>query len=125
MAIERRYRERKPYRVGIGTHVFLLSCVALVVTFFAWSAIGKLEEVSAATGEVVPSSQLKTVQHLEGGIVRQILVREGDKVKQGQALVEALRQRHGQRGFGFAGVFLEPAIQSFTDQIFDNRPHFG
>lgn len=88
MAIERRYRERKPYRVGIGTHVFLMSCVALVATFFAWSAIGKLDVVSAATGEVVPSSQLKTVQHLEGGIVRQILVREGDKVKQGQSLVE-------------------------------------
>ena len=40
-----------------------------------------------ALGEVIPSSQVKSIQHLEGGIVREILVREGDAVKQGQPLV--------------------------------------
>ena len=70
-----------------ATHVFFGLCAALVVAFFAWSAVGKLDVVSAALGEVIPSTQVKRVQHLEGGIVREIMAREGDHVKQGQPLV--------------------------------------
>ena len=70
-----------------GTHLFFVLCTALVAAFFAWSYFGKLDVVSVALGEVIPSSQVKSIQHLEGGIVREILVREGDAVKQGQPLV--------------------------------------
>ncbi|MEE9317149.1 MAG: HlyD family type I secretion periplasmic adaptor subunit [Rhodospirillales bacterium] len=70
-----------------GTHMFFGLCTLLVVSFFVWSALGRLDVVSAALGEVIPSTQVKRVQHLEGGIVRQILVREGDTVKKGQPLV--------------------------------------
>ena len=70
-----------------GTHLFFVLCTTLVAAFFAWSYFGKLDVVSVALGEVIPSSQVKSIQHLEGGIVREILVREGDAVKQGQPLV--------------------------------------
>ncbi len=70
-----------------GTHMFFGLCTLLVVSFFVWSALGRLDVVSAALGEVIPSTQVKRVQHLEGGIVREILVREGDTVKKGQPLV--------------------------------------
>ncbi|MBM3567060.1 MAG: HlyD family type I secretion periplasmic adaptor subunit, partial [Alphaproteobacteria bacterium] len=52
-----------------------------------WSAVGPLDVVAMANGEVIPSSQVKSVQHLEGGIVREILVREGQKVVKDQPLV--------------------------------------
>ncbi len=70
-----------------ATHVFFLLCALLVVTFFVWSHFGRLDVVSAAMGEVIPSTQVKHIQHLEGGIVREILVREGDMVKRDQPLV--------------------------------------
>ncbi len=70
-----------------ATHVFFLLCALFVVAFFVWSYFGRLDVVSAAMGEVIPSTQVKHIQHLEGGIVREILVREGDVVKRGQALV--------------------------------------
>jgi ATP-binding cassette subfamily C protein LapB len=63
--------------------------------FFLWSLIGRLEIVSVAAGIVAPSSQLKKVQHLEGGIVKRILVKEGDVVKTGQALVDLEETRTG------------------------------
>lgn len=89
MSIERRYQAREGTpAIGAGTHIFLFACVAMVVTFLAWSAIGRLDVVATAPGEVVPASQIKTVQHLEGGIVRGILVREGDRVRRDQPLVE-------------------------------------
>ena len=70
-----------------ATHLFFGLCATLVVAFFAWAAIGRLDVVSAALGEVIPSTQVKRIQHLEGGIVREILVREGDQVKRDQPIV--------------------------------------
>ncbi|MEG3619734.1 HlyD family type I secretion periplasmic adaptor subunit [Magnetovibrio sp. PR-2] len=69
------------------THLFLITMIGAFFLFFIWSFVGRLDVVSFAQGEVVPSSQVKTVQHLEGGIIADILVREGDRVKAGQPLV--------------------------------------
>jgi len=69
------------------THFFFVLCALLVGVFFTWSYFGKLDVVSAAVGEVIPVTQIKHIQHLEGGIVRKILVREGDTVKKGQPMV--------------------------------------
>jgi len=74
-------------KIETKTHVFLIALIGLLVAFLAWSWIGRLDVVSFAMGEVVPSSQVKTVQHLEGGIVAEIRVREGDRVKVGQPLM--------------------------------------
>jgi len=66
---------------------FLYLCFCLFVLSFAWSICTDLDIVSEAVGEVIPQTKVKKVQHLEGGIVREILVHEGDKVKQDQPLV--------------------------------------
>jgi len=73
--------------VGKATHMFLWLCVSICVVFLVWATVGVLDVVSVAMGEVIPSSQVKTVQHLEGGIVREIMVREGETVKKGQPLI--------------------------------------
>lgn len=54
---------------------------------FAWAAIFTIDVVSSAEGTVVPFSRLQKVQHLEGGIVRELLVKEGQMVTKGQLLV--------------------------------------
>jgi adhesin transport system membrane fusion protein len=59
-----------------------------VSSIFAWMWIGKLDVVSLTMGSVVPSSQIKTIQHLEGGIVRKIHVKEGEHVVAEQPLIE-------------------------------------
>ncbi|WP_285905971.1 HlyD family type I secretion periplasmic adaptor subunit [Pseudodesulfovibrio pelocollis] len=70
------------------TRTFFHLCVAFCVSFFVWASFSPLDIVSDAVGEVIPSSRVKRIQHLEGGIVRSILVREGDLVETGQPLVE-------------------------------------
>src|SRR5450432_1545305 len=52
-----------------------------------WSALAPLGSAVIAAGTVVVDSARKSVQHLEGGIIRQILVRDGDIVEAGQPLV--------------------------------------
>ena len=53
----------------------------------AWAYVARLDEVAVATGEVTPRGQVKVVQHLEGGIIQEILVEEGSVVGEGQPLV--------------------------------------
>ena len=74
-------------RVAHSTHLTLALCSAVVMLFGAWAAVSPIDIVSMANGEVIPSTQVKTVQHLEGGIVREIKVREGESVTKGQILV--------------------------------------
>ncbi len=56
-------------------------CV-MVCLFIAWAAITEITEVVVSSGEVSPIGSVKRVQHLEGGIVKEIFVGEGDLVKQ-------------------------------------------
>ncbi len=64
---------------------------ALVVLFFVgfvgWAAVAPLESAIVAPGAVVVESHRRAVQHLEGGIVKDILVQDGQMVRTGQALI--------------------------------------
>jgi len=60
----------------------------LLASLTAWSYFATLDEVAVANGEVVPQGKVKTVQHLEGGIVQEIFVADGDTVKEGDPLVQ-------------------------------------
>jgi len=75
-------------RMDRTTRGFFYLCATFCVSFFIWAAVSPLDIVSDAVGEVVPSSKVKRIQHLEGGIVRKINVREGDRVTEGQPLVD-------------------------------------
>ncbi|ADM10265.1 rhizobiocin secretion protein rspE [Parvularcula bermudensis HTCC2503] len=55
--------------------------------FFLWSALAKLDEGVTASGVLVVQSDRKQVQHLEGGIIRELHVREGETVVEGDVLV--------------------------------------
>lgn len=63
--------------------------IALFATFIAlWSALAPLESAAIAPGVVGVDMNRKTVQHLEGGIVEHIAVRDGDQVREGQILLK-------------------------------------
>jgi hemolysin D len=67
--------------------VTLWSLVALVAVLLVWALTAKLDIVATAPGRLVPQSQVKVVQASEPGVVREILVRDGDTVQRGQVLV--------------------------------------
>src|SRR5712671_1418318 len=61
--------------------------IALVAGVILWASFGRLDIVAVAEGKLVPASYLKIVQPAEQGIVKAILVKEGELVKAGQALI--------------------------------------
>ncbi len=64
----------------------------VILVFFlllgGWAAFSSLSSAAIAPGEVAVDSSRKTIQHLEGGIVKAINVRDGDQVTRGQVLIE-------------------------------------
>ena len=62
--------------------------LALFVIIFLWMIIGRVDRVVTAPGKVIPFDKVKVIQHLEGGIIKDILVRENQEVKAGDPLVQ-------------------------------------
>ncbi|HYU95293.1 MAG TPA: HlyD family type I secretion periplasmic adaptor subunit [Sphingomicrobium sp.] len=61
--------------------------VLFFVLFLGWASVARLDAAAQAPGKLVVSGQRQTVQHREGGVVAEILVKEGDRVKKGQILI--------------------------------------
>ena len=64
------------------------SLLALVVLAVLWACFGRVNIVATAEGKIIPSSRVKQIQPLDKGVVKAILVHEGEYVVPGQALIE-------------------------------------
>lgn len=75
---------------SVNPHIIqaTMSMVSLaLLAFVVWAAYANINEVARTPGEIVPQGYQKTVQHLEGGIVKAIHIREGEIVEAGAILV--------------------------------------
>ena len=61
--------------------------VALTAIAIAWSSVSKVDEVTVAEARVIPSSREQVISSLEGGVLADLLVQEGDMVQKGQPIV--------------------------------------
>ena len=67
--------------------LLFVSIIALVTCVFFWMAHSKVEEITRAQGQVVPSQDIQVVQSLEGGVLEEINVTEGQRVNKGDVLL--------------------------------------
>src|SRR4030081_656331 len=65
----------------------LYTLSVFILAIVLWAALSDVREVTLASGQIIPSGQVQNVNHLEGGIVAELLVREGDRVVEGQPLI--------------------------------------
>lgn len=75
--------EKMPY-----ANVLLLTIVSVVIAFFIWAYNSRVNEITRGHGKIIPSASLQIVQSLEGGIISQVHVSEGQSVKQGHLLAK-------------------------------------
>ena len=87
----RRYSPPEPPLPRSSLIVWIVSAALLGLLSWAW--VFELDEVSTGTGKVVPSSKEQMVQSLEGGILVDLKVREGDIVEEGQVLAQLDRTK--------------------------------
>ncbi len=72
-----------PYLIRTSTVIVSVAFLA----FLVWTGFAKIKEVARTVGEIVPSGHIQVIQHLEGGIVDEILVDEDELVNKGQILL--------------------------------------
>lgn len=70
-----------------GARQLLWGIVLFLLCALGWAWFAQLEEVTVGDGKVIPSRQLQVVQNLEGGILAEIFVKEGQQVQAGEPLV--------------------------------------
>lgn len=68
-------------------HATVLIVSAMVAVFLGWAAITPVEEIASGQGEIVPAGAVQSIEHLEGGIVEELMVKEGALVDKGQPLL--------------------------------------
>jgi len=77
-------QESPPSRMPRAVMYTIATLLALMLL---WAAIGHLDIVASAEGKLIPKTYLKLVQPADAGIVKEILVHEGERVKAGQVLL--------------------------------------
>ena len=123
--------ETPPSPIGraIGITVIALFCFAL-----AWASFGTVDIVATASGKIVPTGGTKIVQPFESGVVRAIRVRDGQKVRAGDVLIELdptmteAERDHLRSDLVSAGLDvarLRAALSDRVDPLEDFRPPEG
>lgn len=104
----------------------LLASIACLA-FVGWAALTHVDEVAVAEGEINPVGSVKTVQHLEGGLVDEILVKEGELVDLDQPLIKlspagALADLEQTRAREITLLLKSERLRAFAD---GRRPDFS
>lgn len=79
---ESRNIAKKAISIGLKSVVFLLG------SFCIWGFLFQIDSTAIAAGKIILDENKKTIQHLEGGVIEQILITEGQKVYKGQTLIK-------------------------------------
>ena len=106
-----------------GTHhaqSIVRAALLIVALLIGWAALAHVDEVTKGDGKVIPSRQLQVVQSLDGGVVSEILVREGQVVEAGQLLlkIDETRATSGVResaAQGFALIARQARLRAIAE----------
>ena len=103
--------------------ITLWAILAFFVVMLTWAALADIDEVTRGDGRAIPSSRLQKVQNLEGGIVSEVFVHEGEIVKAGAPLLrlDDTRFRSNAGESEADRLALEARVQRLTAQLADKE----
>ena len=68
-------------------NILFFTIILMVILLISWASLAKIDELTSGEGKVIPSSKIQKVQYYDGGIVSDILVKEGDHVSKNDDLM--------------------------------------
>jgi HlyD family secretion protein len=112
----------------ISANLLLIMIAFFFTAVLVWAANAPLDESVRGSGKVIPSTEIKRIQNFEGGIVKEILVREGETVRAGQVLMRmdaliteadlaAIATEHARRRLQLARIDAELAGTPFQPAV--------
>lgn len=93
----------------LTSNLMLISISGLILFLLLWAGLSRIEELTRGVGQVVPSQEIQVVQSLEGGILADLMVDEGDLVEKGQILlrISDVASSSEERGAEFQSLALK------------------
>ncbi|WP_373002066.1 HlyD family type I secretion periplasmic adaptor subunit [Sulfurimonas sp.] len=89
---------------NLKTKLLLWIGMFVIIWLIAWAYNAKIDALTRGQGKIIPSNKIQVIQNLEGGIVSEILIKEGDQVKKGDILVKI-------DDTNFASMFIESQLR--------------
>ena len=83
-----------------------------------------MEEITRGQGQVVPSQEIQVVQSLEGGVLQDLLVREGELVKKGQVLARIRDIQFSSEERGTEAQFLSLSLKKERLSVFTEKKEY-
>ena len=113
-------------RTARFAHILTLGVCAFCLIFLIWAHFAKLEEVTRGDARVVPSSKIQVVQNLEGGILAELAVHDGQIVQKGDVLLRIANTsaKSQYRDSRTQYLTLEAMIARLKAEIADKTPQF-
>lgn len=91
-----------------GSRILIYTMLFAVLVSLIWATFSELDEITRGMGKVIPSSRLQVVQNLEGGILEELFVQEGELVEEGQSLLRLDDTR-------FRSTYRESAVEYYSE----------
>jgi membrane fusion protein, adhesin transport system len=109
-----------------ASNMLLWLIATFVIIFFLWAGFTRIDRTVRGQGRVIPSSQLQVISNLEGGVVQDILVHGGQRVRAGDVLIRLDRTATGsEAGSGEATVSaLNVKIARLQAEVLDREPAY-
>jgi len=106
--------------------ILVLASAAAVGGFVLWSVWAEIDQITRAQGQVIASSRNQVIQELDGGIVDELLVKEGSFVKQGQTLVrfEKAKTEASYLESRARAAALKAAVARLKAELYAGEPQF-
>lgn len=100
---------------------------ALLAAFLGWAAWFEIDQTVRAQGQLIPSAHTQVIQAVDGGVLKEIRVREGQSVKQGEvlAVLEKERSQAGVEENQAKYASQQAALERLSAEVAQRAPHFA
>jgi len=100
--------------------------ILLTTIFIVWASITEVDEVVRGEGRVIPSSKTKIIQHYEGGIIKKIYVKEGQRVKKGDPIyrLENAKSQADSKSKAIAIISYKAQINRLEAEVYSRDINF-
>src|SRR5471030_1164290 len=107
-------------------HILVLTSAVAIIGSIVWANWAEIDQITRAQGQVIASSRNQVIQELDGGIVQDILVKEGSIVKKGQTLVrfDKAKTETTYLESRARAAALRAAVARLKAEIYGGQPEF-
>jgi adhesin transport system membrane fusion protein len=117
----------RPAEGMAGLRLSIWASVIVMVLFMLWASVSNIDQITRAQGQIIPSSRTQIIQAPDGGVIENLMVREGAEVQRGDLLVrfDKTKVEAAYRESEFKVAALSVTVDRLNAEVFGGNPNFS